>query len=242
MSGLFGLYGSGEFLPWAAPVDQRLVGAGSRVLIVPTASAPEGDEVFDRWGAMGLSYYRTLGFDPLVVPLKTRPDAADPSLTALVEGAALVYFSGGNPAYLARCLRGTPFWQAVLAGVAAGCSLGGSSAGIAFLGVTTFDPAAAAAGGPVWAEAMGLFPATVFGPHWDAVETWRPGATAMMLAATPPGCTFVGVDEDTALLGDGRSWEVMGRGTATIHPAGGPDFVAARGDRFDLDLRPALGG
>lgn len=244
-AGLFGLFGSGEFLAWAGPVDRRLVeaaglgsGAGPRVLVVPTASAPEGDEVFTRWGAMGLAHYQALGYQPEVVPLRTREDAEDPLVAATPAGASLIYFSGGNPAYLVRCLQGTAFWGAVEDAVAAGCSLGGSSAGIAFLGAATFDPGAAMAGRDIWVAGMGLFPAAVFGPHWDAVETWRPGATAMMLAATPPGCTFVGVDEDTALVGDGQAWEVMGRGAAIVHPAGGESFVATSGQRFALDLRP----
>src|SRR5882724_1349827 len=57
---LFGLFGSGEFLPWAEPVDTRLVESSSRrdgrVLVVPTASAPEGDAVFERWAAMGTEH------------------------------------------------------------------------------------------------------------------------------------------------------------------------------------------
>lgn len=248
-AGLFGLFGSGEFLAWAGPLDRRLVdaappgsggpGGAPRVLVVPTASAPEGDTVFNRWGDMGLEHYRGLGYQAQVVPLRTREDAEDPRVAAMVGGASLIYFSGGNPAYLVRCLLGTAFWAAVEDAVAAGCSLAGSSAGIAFLGAATFDPGAALAGSrEIWVQGMGFFPAAIFGPHWDAVETWRPGATAMMLAATPPGCTFVGVDEDTALVGDGRAWEVMGRGTATVHPAGGQSFVAPSGQRFDLDLRP----
>ena len=52
MSGWFGLLGSGEFQPWSGEVDEwvlsRVTGDG-RVLVLPTASAPEGDEVFSRW-------------------------------------------------------------------------------------------------------------------------------------------------------------------------------------------------
>lgn len=241
MSGpTFGLFGSGEFLPWAGPVDRRLVdlaGGGERVLVVPTASAPEGDEVFGRWARMGLGHYRALGLQPEVVPIRVREDADRAEVVAAVAGASLIYFSGGNPAYLARCLRGSGFWSAVQAALAGGCALGGSSAGIAFLGAVTFDPAVAMAGGPgVWVEGIGLLPRAVFGPHWDAVERWRPGAGAMLLDATPDGCTFVGIDEETAMVGDGTSWELMGRGTATVRPWGRHVEVIPAGGRFDLDL------
>jgi cyanophycinase len=239
----YGLFGSGEFLPWAEPVDKWLASSASgrddRVLVVPTASAPEGDDVFWRWGSMGLSHYRKLGLEPAVVDLKVREDAFRPEVVAEVAGASLIFFSGGNPAHLARTLRGTPFWEAVTAAVGDGCALAGASAGIAFLGTLTFDPAAARGGSPerMWVPGLGWFRA-LFGPHWDAVERWRPGAQAMMLAAAPEDCAFLGIDEDTAVVGDGTHWEVRGRGTATVQPPGADPFVVGTGEQFDLPLRP----
>ncbi|HWD07526.1 MAG TPA: Type 1 glutamine amidotransferase-like domain-containing protein [Actinomycetota bacterium] len=253
MAGVIGLFGSGEFLPWAMPVDEALLeaaahragappaGSPPRVLILPTASAPEGDAVFHRWGTMGLEHYRRLGAAPEVVALKVRDDAERPELLATVAGASLIYFSGGNPAYLVRTLKGTAFWSAVERSVAAGCSLGGASAGIAFLGTKTFDPSSRpdgtrAGSERAWIDAMGFFAKAIFGPHWDAIDRWRPGATAAMLAAVPEGCTFVGIDEDTALVGDGRQWVVRGRGSVTIRPAGAAVTVFGAGEQVALDL------
>ena len=59
----------------------------------------------------------------------------------------------------------------------------------------------------------------------------------MMLAAVPEDCAFLGIDEDTAVVGDGVHWEVRGRGTATVQPAGADPFVVRAGERFDLALR-----
>lgn len=256
MAPLFALFGSGEFLPWAGDVDRRLIDAGSahaagrrRVLVVPTACAPEGDSVFARWSAMGLDHYRGLGADPEALPLKVREDAERPEIVEAVPGAALIFFSGGNPAYLARTLTATAFWAAVQAAVQAGTVLAGSSAGISFLGPLTFDPAAAGSRAPrgqpgprTWVEGIGLFPKALFGPHWDAVDRWRPGATTQMLQAVPEGCGFLGIDEDTAALGDGRSWELLGRGTATVVPPGGSPYRVPPGGRFQLDLGYAPAG
>ena len=50
------------------------VGDGS-VVILPTASASEGDEVFDRWGTMGLDHYADAGVTAEVLPVKVREDA-----------------------------------------------------------------------------------------------------------------------------------------------------------------------
>lgn len=37
------------------------------------------------------------------------------SLLALVDGAGLIYLSGGDPPHCAAALRGTPVWDAILA-------------------------------------------------------------------------------------------------------------------------------
>src|SRR5439155_11002014 len=72
------LLGSGEFEPWTEEVDrwllERATGDGS-VLVLPTASAPEGDPIFDGWANLGLDHYAQLGIPAQVVPLKTREDA-----------------------------------------------------------------------------------------------------------------------------------------------------------------------
>ncbi|HEU5002681.1 MAG TPA: Type 1 glutamine amidotransferase-like domain-containing protein [Actinomycetota bacterium] len=250
MSRVYGLFGSGEFLPWATTVDRVLVARaggpegirvggpdGARVLVVPTASAPEGDTVFARWAEMGIDHYRGMGMAPELAAIRVREDADRPEVAARVAGASLVYFSGGNPAYLARTLKGTAFWAAVAGALDAGCALAGSSAGMSFLGGRTFDPAARVPGGlRVWVDGLGHFPRALLGPHWDAVDRWLPGATGMMLAAVPEGWSFIGVDEDTAVVGDGNHWEVMGRGTATVRRAGEDPVVVASGASFDLAL------
>src|SRR5262245_49941284 len=104
------LLGSGEFEPWTEEVDrwtlERATGDGT-VLILPAASAPEGDSVFDMWADMGLKHFGRLRIPAEVVPLKTREDADRPEMAARLSTASLAYFSGGNPAYLATMLLGT---------------------------------------------------------------------------------------------------------------------------------------
>jgi hypothetical protein len=89
---LWALLGSGEFRPWAEEVDRWMLERArpGRVLILPTASAPEGHEVFDRWGRMGLEHYRRLGVEAEVVSLKDHEDAARPELAARLDTAAAV--------------------------------------------------------------------------------------------------------------------------------------------------------
>ncbi|MDP9342595.1 MAG: Type 1 glutamine amidotransferase-like domain-containing protein [Actinomycetota bacterium] len=221
---LFALLGSGEFLPWTDEVDrfllERTTGDGT-VLILPTASAPEGDRVFNRWGDLGLAHLEEGGISSEVLPLKVREDAERPELVEKVIRSSVVYFSGGNPAHLAETLEGTPFWNAILDGLDRGLAYAGCSAGIACLGdvapdSTSNDPTSA----HFWRPGLGLFPKLYFGPHWDALDVHVPGLRASIVAAIPHDCRLLAIDEDTAVVGDGTDWHIFGKGGAAIMEAG----------------------
>lgn len=210
------LLGSGEFEPWARAVDewcaQRASAPSERVLIVPTASAPEGEDVFQRWGTMGLAHYRALGLAPEVVPLRARADANDPAIVEAVTGARIVFFSGGNPGYLAETLAGTPFWEAVLSAIADGTAIGGCSAGASFLG--NLAPFIANDMLDRWVPGLGVLARAFVMPHFDALDGYFDGLRGLMLRARPVGSVALGIDENTALFGDGETWQVIGAGAA----------------------------
>ena len=65
-------------------------------------------------------------------------------------------------------------------------------------------------------DGFGVFSKTWFGPHWDALDSFRPGLTEFFVGSVPPGETLVGIDENTAIVGDGRAWEVVGRSGAHV--------------------------
>jgi cyanophycinase len=232
------LLGSGEFDPWSERVERELLkrsrNGGGPVLVFPTAAAHEGDESFDRWGRKGLEHYLGLGIPAEVVPLKTREDAYRDEIIAPLARASMVFFSGGNPARLARVLRGTPFWEALRADLSEGLAYAGCSAGVACLSDVTFDSENRSFE-RVWAPGLGFVQGVLFAPHWDKVDRWVPGGTQLIVASVKPGDAFVGLDEDTAMVGDGRLWEVMGR--AGIHVRRGDRWQHhASGDLFELEL------
>lgn len=218
------LLGSGEFEPWAAQVDRWLLergGGRGRALVLPTASAPEGDSVFDRWAKMGLRHYARLGVLAEVVPLKTRQDAERPEVVRMLDEASLVFFSGGNPAYLAATLRDTPFWRELRTAMGQGrVAYGGCSAGIACLGERAPNSAMRELHPERWQPGLGLFKRVQFGPHWDRLNVFRPGLRDCILSSLPPGHCLVGVDERTALVGDGVEWSVLGSGAVHVLDAG----------------------
>lgn len=236
------LLGAGEFDPWSTSVDRWLVGRdgapGGRVLILPTASAAEGDDVFDMWARKGLEHYAALGIQAEVLPLKTRQDAARPELAAALDDAAVAYFSGGNPAYLSSVLNDTPFWGALLEAMARGTAYAGCSAGVACLGDIAPDSAREEFDESLWQPGLGLFPGYWFGPHWDALDGFAPGLTDFIVSSVPEGAVLVGIDENTAMVGDGHDWSVAGVGG--VHVMAARDWIHHEpGAAFELPLLPS---
>jgi cyanophycinase len=229
---VLGLLGSGEFAPWTDDVDRALLerartGTG-RVLVLPTASAPEGEEVFDGWAAMGMEHYGRLGVAAEVVPIRTRDDAEAPEHVERLADASLVFFSGGNPAYLSATLDGTAFWTALRSGLDRGLAYGGCSAGVQCLGERALDPTAGRFDTGAWRPGLRLFRGVAFAPHWDALDRYVPGLSGFIRESVPPGELLLAIDEDTAVVGDGIEWDVVGAeaahvwcdGSWTDHPAG----------------------
>jgi len=231
------LLGSGEFQPWSEPVDRRLVDEADgdgRVLILPTASAPEGKDVFERWGSLGLAHFSRLDIAAEVLELKTKEDTDDPRLLERLEGASAIYFSGGNPAFLAATLAESDFLDALLKQLDRGMAYAGCSAGVACLNEITFDSDTTEMG-EVWKPGLDLVPRSLFAPHWDIVDTWIPGARDFIIGSVHDGYTFVGLDEDTAMVGDGATWEVLGNSGIHVRKDGG-SATYRNGDRFELAL------
>jgi cyanophycinase len=231
------LLGSGEFQRWSEPVDRRLVAEADgdgRVLILPTASAPEGKDVFERWGSLGLAHFSRLDIPAEVIDLQTREDTDDPRLLARLDGASAVYFSGGNPAYLSATLAESDFLEAMLKQLDRGMAYAGCSAGVACLNEITFDSTTTDVD-EIYKPGLGIVRRAVFAPHWDMVDTWVPGASEFIVSSVPEGFTFIGMDEETAMIGDGSSWEVVG--TSGIHVSKEGGWATYRdGDRFDFAL------
>jgi cyanophycinase len=228
MTRTFLLLGSGEFEPWTHDVESRVLadatGDGS-VVILPTASAAEGDAVFDRWGRMGLDHYAEVDLPAEVLPVKRREDAFREELAERVEGASFVYFSGGKPQHLADVLRDTPLLDAILRAMDRGAVWAGCSAG-----AMVVSRSRDGARGSSWFFGLGLVPHASFGVHWDRA-TKIPGLAWWMTSRLPDATWFVGIDERTAILGDGERWEVFGRGGVDVRGPGRRETFGA-GQRF----------
>jgi cyanophycinase len=76
MNGVIALVGSGEFTPAMVEVDRGLLAATGRdrprVAIVPTASWPDGESVFQRWAAQGEVHFAALRAEPVPILIRDR--------------------------------------------------------------------------------------------------------------------------------------------------------------------------
>ena len=229
--------GSGEFHPWTETLDRWALARSRRpdgvALIAPTASAHEGDHVFDRWAAAGLAHYARLAIPARVLDLRVRDDAFRDEVIGSLDDASLISFSGGNPARLAAILDGTPFWSALVAAVSDGLPYAGCSAGVSALCDTAFDNEARRMR-DAWKPGLRALGPVLVAPHWDAIDRWVPGATGRILASVPAGHVFVGLDEATAMRGDGVRWEVVGAGRVHVRRDDGSWEHVGDGGAFDL--------
>ncbi|HEX6230774.1 MAG TPA: Type 1 glutamine amidotransferase-like domain-containing protein [Actinomycetota bacterium] len=239
MSGTWmALLGSGEFDPWSEPVERWLLdrsrAPNGPVLVVPTAAAHEGDESFESWSSKGLEHYREFQIPAEVLPLKTREDAHRDEVAARLDDASMVFFSGGNPARLTEVIRDTPFWDALRHAIRLGLPYAGCSAGVACLTEVTYDSDVHAFDS-VWAPGLGYVRNVLFGPHWDILDTWIAGARDFVVGSVQDGQAFIGLDEETAMVGDGERWTVMGRGGVHLLREGVWSTYRHR-DAFELEL------
>lgn len=208
----FLLMGSGEFEPWSEVVERAaLEGRPNSVAILPTASAPEGDAVFDRWANMGLEHYAAMDVDARVVPLKRREDAERDETVAAIADVGMIFFSGGNPRYLADTIDGTRLWDRMSAALDRGSVFAGCSAGAMVAGHRRDTRPKV---GATWVAGLGLVPNGSFGVHWDRMR-FIPGMRGFVMSRAKGGW-FAGIDERTAILGDGEEWRVFGLGTVSL--------------------------
>jgi cyanophycinase len=218
MPGPVALVGAGEFLPAMLGIDAGLLASTGRsrprVAILPTASYPDGEEVFNRWAAMGVAHFGGLGAEVEPVLVRDRAGADDPAAAQAIGEADLIYLSGGKPAYLLDVLDGSAVGLALGKAHERGAVLAGCSAGAMVLAGHTFDFRLRLSPWPLrWRAGLGFAAGTSVVPHYDA---WPEPLSALIAFQAPRGSTVLGIDEETALVGQDGTWQVHGRSRVTV--------------------------
>jgi len=210
--------GAGEFLPTMSEFDASLLAATGRtrprVAILPTASYPDGELVFQRWAAMGVSHFAALGAEVEPVLVRDRAAADDPVASQAIGEADLVYLSGGKPAHLIEALAGTAVGQALVAAHDRGAALVGCSAGAMALASHAFDFRVKLMPFPLrWGDGLGFADGLSVVPHYDA---WPEPFSALIAFQAPRGSVVLGIDENTAVVGHEGGWQVHGASRVTV--------------------------
>lgn len=223
MRGPVALVGAGEFLDTMAEFDRGLLAATGRarprVVILPTASAGDGEAVFQGWADQGVAHFAALGAEVEPVLVRTSEDGHDPAALQAVGEADLVYLSGGSPRHLLRVLRSSPLGDALAVANARGAVVAGCSAGaMAIVGRLVDFRALPRLRTPLpfpvrWRDALGLVDGIAVLPHYDAFP--EPLSACIVLQG-PRGGVVLGIDEHTAVVGRNGAWQVHGAGRVTV--------------------------
>lgn len=203
-------------------VDAGLLAATGRrrprVVILPTASWPDGEDVFRRWASMGVEHFAALGAEVEPVLVRDRFDADDAAHVQAIGEADLIYLSGGKPGHLSRALVGSPVGDALLRAHVRGATLAGCSAGAMILSSRHWDTRRRRLFWPLrWRDGLAVVTGATVIPHYDAFP--EPMA-AFVVLQSPRGQATLGIDEETAAVGRDGSWQVQGRGRVTVWRGG----------------------
>ena len=209
------LVGGDEFRASCAGMDRHVLEAtgeaNPRVAIVPTAAAFENPGLA---ASNGVRHFTGLGAAAYGLDVVRREDAENPRIVAQLDGAHLIYFTGGSPEHLHSVLAGSPLLAAVSAACDAGAIWVGSSAGAMVLGSVMRRPSS---GSPV-SPALDIVPNVMILPHHERSD---PNAVIEQLSGSASfGLCALGIDGGSGVLLEPDGATVLGSGNVTVYRSG----------------------
>ena len=244
--GALALVGSGEYLPVMQELESALINSGvsngkpNRFLQIPTAAGEESRERLQFWESRGAEQARRIGTIQDFLPIFTREDAFNLEYISRIKDAALIYFSGGDPGYLANALRDTPLWAEIEKNWLAGASLAGCSAGAMAMSSDVPNFFRMKSEG---ISGFNVIPHIRPIPHYNKFFGWIPDSAAKIVMKAPEGTLIIGIDEDTALVTgldphtslSENNWQVHGEGSVHIL-SGAPSARFESGEIVSLQV------
>ena len=210
MAGIIGLVGGEEFRVGCEEMDREIMAASgqdpARVVVIPTAAVTGPSKAAND----GVTHFAALGGNAAQLMVLEREHAQDPALIAGIEGAGVIYFTGGSPDHLLAALAGTPLLTAIIAAVDQGTVLAGSSAGAMVMGALMRRPRIGQ-----WVQGLGIAPGIAVLPHHEGRD---PEQTSRELQGQiPPETIVLGIDARSGCLGSPGSWRAVGSGKVTVY-------------------------
>jgi len=215
-------------------------GPDAKIVVIPTAG---GGADYDQFYP-GLRAWREVGASHLTVIHTYDPAEADTeAFVAPLREATGVWFPGGRQWRLADSYLGTKTEQALWDVLARGGVIGGSSAGATIQGsyLARGDTESNTVMMGDHEEGFGFLKGSAIDQHllmrnrqFDLVE----------IITAHPDLLGIGLDENTAIVVRGDTFNVVGQGYVAIFDANTwsaerPFYLLAPGDRFDLIERTA---
>lgn len=209
------LVGGDEFRASCAGMDRHILEltreATPRVAIVPTAAAFENPGLAS---GNGVRHFTSLGASAYGLDVVRREDSENPRVVAQLDGAHVIYFTGGSPEHLHSVLAGSPLLSAVREACHAGAIWAGSSAGAMVLGSVMRRPSS---GSPV-SPALDIVPNVMVLPHHERSD---PNAVTEQLSGSATvGLCALGIDGGSGLLLDPDGATALGAGNVTVYHSG----------------------
>ena len=209
------LVGGDEFRAPGVGMDRHMLRqtgpSTPRVVIIPTAAAHENPALA---ASNGVRHFTGLGASAYGVDVIRRADAENPRIVAQLEGADVIYFTGGNPDHLHTVLADSPLLEAVIAANNDGAIWAGSSAGAMVLGAVMRRPSSASLVSP----ALGIVPDVMVLPHHERSD---PQAVATQISARDTiGLTVLGIDGGSGIMLEPGAATALGAGNVTVYQAG----------------------
>ena len=212
MSGKLALVGGDEFRSGCESMDAAILAETGKprpeVLIVPTAAAFENPA---RAADNGVRHFESLGAAASPLMVLNHNDAMDAGIAAEVEGADLVYLTGGNPAHLLETLQDSLLLDSIRGRLESGGILAGSSAGAMVMGSwMRFRK---------WRRTLGIASGIATLPHHERAD---PDAVLGELESAPDDLSAVfGIDGRAGALSGPDGWTALGAGRVTVYQNGG---------------------
>ncbi|MBA4803810.1 MAG: cyanophycinase [Brevundimonas sp.] len=201
-------------------------------LVIATVASHEPDGYFEAYQKA----FAGLGVTDLVeLYVNERSDSAAEQALSKLDGAAGVFFTGGDQLRISSQIGDTPIERRIKAMHAAGGVIAGTSAGASVMSETMLVKGPSAESYRIgelhMAPGLGLMRHVIIDQHF--AERGRYGRLLGAVAHNPR-LLGVGVDEDTALLVEGDEGRVLGSGAVYVVDGEGAthsNIAEARADR-----------
>lgn len=213
--GNLALVGSGEYTEKMLELENKLIEAGNQnkklgpFVQFATAAGLESKESIFYWQALGNEQAKRLGVKSKFIEVFNREDALDNKWLSEIEGASLIYFSGGNPKHLAESLKGTKLWEKIIYEFSTGTSLAGCSAGAMIMGSEIAFPVIKK---HEISNGLGLISKLAILPHYDRYFGKIPNLIKNLMFTRNHEINVVGIDENSALVFAESAWKSVGQG------------------------------